>query len=143
MVSATCNKGNADRNSHSGDFSLVRKLHLYTKRGRREKRNAVFHRLLGHAALSWENGVVCHKCHQVFSGKLFADIILVLSQKNSCFQGFLIQVSVVQRFFYTKGKKFKENFFQFPGINGSAIGREAHSEAHGDFFFGNLTGAAL
>ena len=143
MISASGNKGDAGRNSHSGDFSFVRKLHFYQKRRGGEKRNTVFHRLLGHAALSWKNGVVCHKCHQVFFYKLFTDVLLIFSQENCCFQGFLIQVLVVQRFFHTNREEFKKDFFQFTGINGPAIGWEANSKSHGDFFFGNLAGAAL
>ena len=66
--------------------------------------------------------------HQVvFFYKLFTDVFLIFSQENCCFQGFLIQALVVQRFFYTNREEFKKDFFQLTGINGPAIGWKSRS----------------
>ena len=60
------------------------------------------------------------------------------SARKYLFYRFLIQIFIIQSFLYTYRKKIKKNFFQFKGIDGSAVCRKSYSKTHNQFFCSNL-----
>ena len=134
MISTADDQGDALWNSHSDNFSLMRKIHSYTERFRRNKRDRMLHRTGGNTTFSWEYSTICNKCHQFFFFQLFSDCLLIFSEKNGLFQFFLIYVFVKESVFYTGRKKIEQNLFQFGCINGTAICRKTNKKSGSDAF---------
>ena len=82
VVAAAHDQRDSGWNCHAADLTAMRqdKRLLHGLRG--NKRNAVFHRLVGNAALSWQDGSVCHKRHHFPFFHLAAQLCLVFRQPD-------------------------------------------------------------
>ena len=143
MVAAAHDQGNAARDSHAGDFSLMRKSHGDTQRFRGDKRDGIFHWPGRNPAFSRKNGAVSDKGDKISDRELVSDTALILSKKNSIFQFFMVCIFVEKGLLYTDRKKIKENLFQFSGVDRSSICRKSDKETGDDFFFCDLTGGTF
>ena len=72
----------------------------------------------------WEGWLHRLQSSQGTLRKFLADIFLVFGELDGFFQTAGVKVPVKERFMHADREKIEEDFFQFGGVDGSAIGRE-------------------
>ena len=143
MIAAPHDQRNACRYCHAVNLSVMRQDKALLHTLRRNKGNAVFHRLVGNAAFSRQNGTVCHKSYHILLFHLAAQLCLVFCQPYRRLQRFPIQIFCEKTFFRCFRQKIKENLLQSACVNGSSKSRKTDVETHGNGVTADLTGAAL
>ncbi len=84
------------------------------------------------AALPGQDGTVRHKGRQLQPGQLLPDEAPVLRQGNDLLHLPLGRACVQQALLHADRDEVKQDLFQLGGVDGPAVGREAHIEAQGD-----------
>ena len=140
MVAAAYDQCDAAGNAHACDGSSVGQIHGNSQVFRRNKGNGIFHRAGRDAAFPGKDGPIVYKGSQGTLRKFPADIFLVFGKLDRFFQTVGIKVPVKERFMHADREKIEEDFFQFGGVDGSAIGRETNEKTGSDAFFRNLAG---
>ena len=143
MIASPHNESNSLRNGHTADFSAMGQLKGPLHGGRGGKGDTVRHGKVGHTALSGQDRAVCHKGNQLFLLQNPADFILIFRQMHGRLHLPGIQPGVEEAVLHTAGEKFKENFVQLSGIDGTPKGRESHMETDDQAVSGDAAGAAL
>ena len=87
-----------------------------------------------------KDGPIVYKGSQGTLRKFPADIFLVFGKLDRFFQTVGIKVPVKERFMHADRGENRRGFFQFGGVDGSAIGRETNEKTGSDAFFRNLAG---
>ena len=140
VVAAAYDQCDAAGNAHACDGSSVGQIHGNPQVFRRNKGNGIFHRAGRDAAFPGKDGPIVYKGSQGTLRKFPADIFLVFGKLDRFFQTVGIKVPVKERFMHADREKIEEDFFQFGGVDGSAIGRETNEKTGSDAFFRNLAG---
>ena len=73
-----------------------------------------------------QDAAVGHKGAQAQGGQLPADILLVLRQVSRFLEALSVQIAVEQGLLHAPGQQVEEDLLQLPGIDGAAVGGEAH-----------------
>ena len=141
VVAAAYDQCDAAGNAHACDGSSVGQIHGNPQVFRRNKRNGIFHRAGRDAAFPGKDGSIVYKSSQGTLRKFLADIFLVFGELDGFFQTAGVKVPVKERFMHADREKIEEDFFQFGGVDGSAIGRETDKKPGSDAFFRNLAGS--
>ena len=130
MIAAAHDQSDPPADSHAGNRAAVGKRESDLHRFRGNEGDAVLHGAIRYAGLPGKNGAVCHKGAQAKRRKLRADELLILGQMNDGLQPGGGKTAVKQRRLHAGGQEVKEDALQLGGVDGPAVCRKTHGEAH-------------
>ena len=94
--------------------------------------NRPLHRQSGDTRGPGEDAAVGHKGAQAQFRQLLPDVLLIFCQIGYGLKVCTVRVMVEQRALYTPGKEIEQDLFQLSGVDGTAVGREAHLQPQED-----------
>ena len=126
VVAAPHDQGDPLGDAHAGDLAPVGQGELHRQLRRGLEGNRPLQGELGHPGGPGQDAAVGHKGAQPQAGQGVPEELLVLRQIRRRPELFRVQVGIAQGGLDALGQQLEQDLLQGPGVDGAAVGGEAH-----------------